>query len=53
MSGPTAYLHSRQLGYTDRGWLRCETTTILGPWQPAYAMPAHAAANLPTTTAPA
>ncbi|MEV6940253.1 hypothetical protein AB0N19_39465 [Streptomyces sp. NPDC051132] len=21
-----AYLHGRQLGYTERGWLRCETT---------------------------
>ncbi|MEU3774217.1 hypothetical protein AB0F11_13615 [Streptomyces sp. NPDC032472] len=42
-----AHLHGRQLGYTDRGWLRCETTTILGAWQPAYAMLTHAAANLP------
>ncbi|MEU9083410.1 hypothetical protein [Streptomyces sp. NPDC048357] len=41
------YLHGRQLGYTDRGWLRCETTAILGAWQPAYAMLTHAAANLP------
>ncbi|MFG2394623.1 hypothetical protein ACGFYF_37930 [Streptomyces lavendulae] len=41
------YLHGRQLGYTDRGWLRCETTAILGTWQPAYAMLTHAAANLP------
>ncbi|MFE9468785.1 hypothetical protein ACFYNW_35200 [Streptomyces virginiae] len=41
------YLHGRQLGYTDRGWLRCETTAILGMWQPAYAMLTHAAANLP------
>ncbi|MFI7178946.1 hypothetical protein [Streptomyces spororaveus] len=41
------YLHGRQLGYTDCGWLRCETTAILGAWQPAYAMLTHAAANLP------
>ncbi|MGW1520749.1 hypothetical protein [Streptomyces sp. NPDC002287] len=25
-----AYLHGRQLGYTDRGWLRCKANTILG-----------------------
>lgn len=43
----TGYLHGRQLGYTDRGWLRCETTAILGIWQPAYTMLTHAAANLP------
>ncbi|MFF8035917.1 hypothetical protein [Streptomyces sp. NPDC016626] len=42
-----AYLHGRQLGYTDRGWLRCETTAILGVWQPGYAMLTHAAAGLP------
>ncbi|MFD8026411.1 hypothetical protein ACFV6G_39095 [Streptomyces lavendulae] len=42
-----AHLHGRQLGYTDRGWLRCETTAILGAWQPAYAMLTHAAAGLP------
>ncbi|MFJ3638023.1 hypothetical protein [Streptomyces sp. NPDC090112] len=42
-----AHLHGHQLGYTDRGWLRCETTMILGAWQPAYAMLTHAAANLP------
>ncbi|MFL4910836.1 hypothetical protein ACJ6WF_49060 [Streptomyces sp. MMS24-I2-30] len=42
-----AYLHGRQLGYADRGWLRCGTTAILGIWQPAYAMLTHAAANLP------
>ncbi|MBT2539742.1 hypothetical protein J7E99_03215 [Streptomyces sp. ISL-44] len=42
-----AHLHGRQLGYTDRGWLRCETTAILGTWQPTYAMLTHAAANLP------
>ncbi|WP_331726534.1 hypothetical protein OG592_44030 (plasmid) [Streptomyces avidinii] len=41
------YLHGRQLGYTDRGWLRCETTAILGAWQPAYATLTHAAVNLP------
>ncbi|MCY0930857.1 hypothetical protein OTB20_32635 [Streptomyces sp. H27-H1] len=42
-----AYLHGHQLGYTNRGWLRCETTTILGTWQPAYAMLTHASAGLP------
>ncbi|MEV5568032.1 hypothetical protein AB0L54_35045 [Streptomyces sp. NPDC052196] len=41
-----AYLHGRQLGYTERGWLRCETTAILGVWQPGYTMLTHAAANL-------
>ncbi|MEV5982857.1 hypothetical protein [Streptomyces sp. NPDC052114] len=40
------YLHGRRLGYTDRGWLRCETSAILGLWQPGYAMLTHAAANL-------
>ncbi|MFJ2271832.1 hypothetical protein ACIOHO_37080 [Streptomyces sp. NPDC087849] len=42
-----AYLHGRQLGYTNRGWLRCETNAILGTWQPGYAMLTHAAAGLP------
>ncbi|WP_030792552.1 hypothetical protein [Streptomyces sp. NRRL S-920] len=42
-----AYLHGRQLRYTERGWLRCETATILGFWQPGYAMLTHAAAGLP------
>ncbi|MFJ6393953.1 hypothetical protein ACIQJT_40980 [Streptomyces sp. NPDC091972] len=42
-----AYLHGHQLGYTNRGWLRCETSKILGIWQPAYTMLTHAAANLP------
>ncbi|CAL9676204.1 hypothetical protein [Streptomyces sp. enrichment culture] len=42
-----AYLHGRQLGYTERGWLRCQTTAILGVWQPGYAMLTHAAAGLP------
>lgn len=42
-----AYLHGRQLRYTERGWLRCETTAILGVWQPGYAMLTHAAASLP------
>ncbi|MFF7954061.1 hypothetical protein [Streptomyces griseorubiginosus] len=41
-----AYLHGHQLGYTGRGWLRCETAAILGIWQPAYTMLTHAAANL-------
>ncbi|MEU1456577.1 hypothetical protein [Streptomyces avermitilis] len=42
-----AYLHGHQLGYTERGWLCCETTAILGVWQPGYAMLTHAAAGLP------
>jgi hypothetical protein len=42
-----AYLHGRQLGYTDRGWLRCQTTAVLGAWQPDYTMLTHAAAALP------
>jgi hypothetical protein len=42
-----AYLHGHKLGYTSKGWLRCETTAILGAWQPAYATLTHAAANLP------
>ncbi|MFI5808372.1 hypothetical protein [Streptomyces sp. NPDC051561] len=41
-----AYLHGHQLGYIGRGWLRCETTAILGTWQPAYAPLTHAAADL-------
>ncbi|MFJ8376979.1 hypothetical protein ACIQ9I_36185 [Streptomyces sp. NPDC094461] len=32
--------------YRKLGWLRCETTAILGVWQPAYAMLTHAAAGL-------
>ncbi|NED17983.1 hypothetical protein G3I31_07460 [Streptomyces sp. SID9913] len=43
----SAYLHGRQLGNTERGWLRCKTTAILGFWQPGYAMLTHAAAGLP------
>ncbi|MCT9094177.1 hypothetical protein N4G70_35855 [Streptomyces sp. ASQP_92] len=39
------YLHGRRLGYTERGWLRCDTSAILGVWQPGYAMLTHAAAN--------
>lgn len=46
-SHAAAYCHGRQLGYTDRGWLRCETTAILGLWQPGYALLTHAAAGLP------
>ncbi|GAA2330120.1 hypothetical protein Scani_34400 [Streptomyces caniferus] len=42
-----AYLHGHNLGYTDKGWLRCETAAILDVWQPAYAMLTHAAADLP------
>lgn len=41
------YLHGRQLSYTNRGWLRCKTTAILGLWHPAYTMLTHAAASLP------
>ncbi|MFE0489151.1 hypothetical protein [Streptomyces griseoaurantiacus] len=37
----------RQLGYTERGWLRCEMTAILGFWQPGYARLTHTAAGLP------
>ena len=32
--------------YTRKGWLRCETTAILGVWNPAYRMLTHAAAGL-------
>ncbi|MER7050072.1 hypothetical protein ABT391_35150 [Streptomyces jumonjinensis] len=39
--------HAAAHRYTNNGWLRCETTTILGVWQPAYAMLTHAAAGLP------
>ncbi|MFI5945536.1 hypothetical protein ACIBCB_35565 [Streptomyces uncialis] len=42
-----AYLHGHQLRYTERGWLHCETSAILGAWQPGYAPLTHAAANLP------
>ncbi|MFJ4972716.1 hypothetical protein [Streptomyces sp. NPDC088755] len=42
-----AYLHGRQLGYTERGWLRCPTSSIIGFWQPGYAMLTHAATGLP------
>lgn len=42
-----SYLHGRRLGYTERGWLRCETSAILGVWQPGYAILTHAAAKLP------
>ncbi|MEW1552281.1 hypothetical protein [Streptomyces tsukubensis] len=42
-----AYLHGRQLGYTNHDWLRCPTTAILGFWQPGYTLLTHAAANLP------
>ncbi|MDT3728761.1 hypothetical protein ROS62_29380 [Streptomyces sp. DSM 41972] len=43
----SAYLHGRQLGYTERGWLRCKTSAILGFWQPGYATLTHATAGLP------
>ncbi|WP_326681046.1 hypothetical protein [Streptomyces sp. NBC_01237] len=42
----TACLHGHQLGYTNKGWLRCETATILGVWNPAYTPLTHAAAGL-------
>ncbi|GCB53149.1 hypothetical protein [Streptomyces sp. NL15-2K] len=32
--------------YRKLGWLRCETTTILGAWNPAYAPLTHAEAGL-------
>jgi hypothetical protein len=32
--------------YRRLGWLRCETSTILGVWNPAYAPLTHAAAGL-------
>jgi len=37
-----AYAHR----YSRKGWLRCQTNTILGGWNPAYAMLTHAAAGL-------
>ncbi|MBT1183920.1 hypothetical protein HET69_07795 [Streptomyces sp. CJ_13] len=37
-----AYAHR----YTRKGWLRCETDTVLGLWQPAYTALTHAAAGL-------
>ncbi|WP_331763973.1 hypothetical protein [Streptomyces cyaneofuscatus] len=42
-----AYRNGRELGYTERGWLRCHTSEILGIWQPGYETLTHAAANLP------
>lgn len=36
--------------YTRKGWLRCETSTILGTWDPAYWMLTHAAAGLDLPT---
>ncbi|WP_019074413.1 hypothetical protein [Streptomyces hokutonensis] len=41
-----AYLHGHQLGYTGKGWLRCETDKILGLWNPALTPLTHAAAGL-------
>ncbi|MGW3956615.1 hypothetical protein ACWEKM_38235 [Streptomyces sp. NPDC004752] len=41
-----AYLHGHQLGYTGKGWLRCETNAIIGVWNPAFAVLTHAAAGL-------
>ncbi|MEK8141584.1 hypothetical protein NKH18_00320 [Streptomyces sp. M10(2022)] len=31
----SAYLHGRQLGYTERGWLRCETPRSSASGSPA------------------
>lgn len=45
-----AYLHGHELGYTSKGWLRCQTDAILGVRQPAYAMLTHAAAGLDLPT---
>ncbi|MEV4871495.1 hypothetical protein [Streptomyces syringium] len=36
--------------YTRKGWLRCETSLILGTWQPAYRILTHAAAGLDLPT---
>lgn len=41
--GPYAGYGAR---YRKLGWLRCETTKILGVWNPAYAPLTHAAAGL-------
>lgn len=41
-----AQLHGHQLGYTSKGWLRCETATILGVWESAYTPLTHASAGL-------
>ncbi|MFF0337890.1 hypothetical protein ACFYUM_35530 [Streptomyces fimicarius] len=41
-----AYLHGRQLGYTEHDWLRCPTTSIVGYWQPGYRQLTHAANGL-------
>ncbi|MFF8919147.1 hypothetical protein ACF08M_39120 [Streptomyces sp. NPDC015032] len=41
--GPHAPYGAR---YRKLGWLRCETTKILGMWDPAYAPLTHAAAGL-------
>jgi hypothetical protein len=41
-----AYLHGHKLGYTGKGWLRCETDKIRGVWNPALTPLTHAAANL-------
>ncbi|MGP3777069.1 hypothetical protein ACTWJ8_40175 (plasmid) [Streptomyces sp. SDT5-1] len=36
-----------ETGYTERGWLRCPTTAIIGIWQSPYRPRTHAAAGLP------
>ncbi|MGP3633879.1 hypothetical protein ACTU45_11010 [Streptomyces sp. 24-1644] len=41
-----AYRNGRELGYTHRSWMRCQTSAILGIWQPGYETLTHAAANL-------
>ena len=42
----TWVLSEAELGYTGRGWLRCETDKILGVWNPALTPLTHAAAGL-------
>ncbi|MET9646154.1 hypothetical protein [Streptomyces syringium] len=37
-------------GTLAKGWLRCETSLILGTWQPAYRILPHAAAGLDLPT---
>jgi hypothetical protein len=42
----TWVLSEAELGYTGRGWLRCETDKSLGVWNPALTPLTHAAAGL-------
>lgn len=49
----TWVLSEAELGYTGRGWLRCETDKIPGVWNPALTPLTHAAAGLaPDTGSP-